>query len=77
MNDLTYVEPPGLPGHLYQGMVVEVCDRTGAVLSEQKVTKITARTLTTECGRKWDRRGWWRGDEGRTWPFPFIRGRSE
>lgn len=71
MADLTYIpaEPPAAPFAV--GEKVHVYDRNGCILSEQTVTKASARRVTTSCGRRWTQRGEWFDGE-RSWPFPSI-----
>lgn len=75
MASLTYKEPVTPTRAFAIGDEVEVLDRAHVVLSTQKVVSVRVGRVKTSCGRSWDQRGWWIGEE-RAWPFPSIRHKS-
>ncbi|AWJ93258.1 hypothetical protein Sp245p_25890 (plasmid) [Azospirillum baldaniorum] len=72
MTDLTYVlpEPPEYPFRV--GDEVETVNRNGEAMGRQHITRIKGKIVTTDCGRRWTKDGWWHG-ETRAYPFPSIR----
>lgn len=72
---LTYVVPDDPPRPFQTGDVVEVMDRRGVVIGEQRVTKAADDLVTTDDKRNWTSDGWWLGENG-AYPFPWIRLKS-
>lgn len=70
---LTYVTPPGIDYRVMKGGHVAVCDRTGKLLSVEKVVKSGKTVMTLESGRKFRHMtGHWIGGM-QDWPFPYVR----
>lgn len=55
-----------------RGDKVRVVCREGRTIGRVRVTKVTKKHVTTDCGRQWTLRGWYQG-ERQAWPFPTIR----
>jgi hypothetical protein len=69
---LTYVVPTTPSRPFERGDFVDVMDRDGRRESTRKVVYAGPQVVRTDCGRRWDQRGYWIG-ENRAWPFPWIR----
>ena len=71
-SQLTYVPcvPPARPFAV--GDVVEIINRNGTVIGEERIVATGSRGVRTKGGRQWDLSGQW-SDGSRSWPFPSIR----
>ena len=78
---MEYVMPAGLPDDLKLHDIVEVIDREGDAIGEQKIIHLETgfsddkliEVVHTDCGRCWDgKTGWWLG-ENDAHPYPSIR----
>lgn len=69
---LTYVRPTKPSRPFERGDFVDVMDRLGNRSETRKVVRAGKYVVLTDCGRRWDQRGFWRGENG-SWPFPWIR----
>lgn len=72
MTYLTYVDPPKPTRPFRVGDAVDVVDRNGGAIGQQRVISVKGRAVTTDCGREWTKDGWWKGERD-AWPFPSIR----
>ncbi|MEI2416157.1 hypothetical protein V8Z80_08225 [Orrella sp. JC864] len=77
MSDLTYVPAQPL-GAVQPGDIAQILDRNGSVISEVVIDKVTTRSVTTECGRRWTLQygefiSHFQGSRPISFPFPCIR----
>lgn len=74
MADLIYKEPITPVRPFEVGDRIEVLDLDHTVLSTRTVkTRNKRGDLKTDCGRQWNKDGWWVSEDGTAYPFPSIR----
>lgn len=77
MSDALYYTPPVKPSRAFRkGDKVLILSREHTVIGEHVVTRAGPMIVRTDCGRRWDQRGWW-CDEEMAYPFPSIVHKSQ
>jgi hypothetical protein len=68
---LTYIPPVKPKRPFVKGDVVLILSRDHQAIGEQIIARGGRYYVSTDCGREWSQKGWWRGDD-RCYPFPSI-----